>query len=186
MFKALFVFASFCFLLGFLETKAQTFTSRETEVSFYSHAPLEDIEAKNNKAICRWVPAQNDIQVGVPIIGFLFEKKLMQEHFHENYMETTKYPVSTFKGKLIDSTTVQLGTPGKHSVTAKGELAIHGVARLQEIPCLFEIKEDGSVLVTSNFEIKLQDFGIKVPSAVGQNISENVKINIKALLISKH
>ncbi len=31
---------------------------------------------------------------------FSFEKKLMQEHFNENHMESDKYPKSTFSGRI--------------------------------------------------------------------------------------
>jgi len=34
--------------------------------------------------------------------GFKFDKALMQEHFNENYMESTKYPKASFKGIITD------------------------------------------------------------------------------------
>ena len=33
----------------------------------------------------------------------------MQEHFNENYMESTKYPKATFSGKIDDLTKIDFG-----------------------------------------------------------------------------
>src|SRR5687768_16374109 len=69
-------------------------------ITFFSRAPLEDIEAQNNKAISLLDTRKNEIAVRLPVKQFQFRNKLMQEHFNENYLESEKYPHATFKGKI--------------------------------------------------------------------------------------
>ena len=63
--------------------------------------------------------------------SFEFKKKLMQEHFNENYVESDTYPNSTFKGKITNMDDVDLDTNGKYKVNVEGELTIHGVTKEQ-------------------------------------------------------
>ena len=36
----------------------------------------------------------------VPVLGFRFEKALMEEHFNENYLESHTYPNGSFEGSI--------------------------------------------------------------------------------------
>ena len=80
---------------------AQKYMSTESTVSFYSEAPLENIEAESTKGKSILDVGTNEIVFSVPISSFIFEKSLMQEHFNEKYMESDKYPKAIFKGKIF-------------------------------------------------------------------------------------
>ena len=67
---------------------SQIYLAKSCEISFFSESPLENIEAVNKAAKPIMNTATGDIQIKIPIQGFVFEKPLMQEHFNENYMET--------------------------------------------------------------------------------------------------
>src|SRR2546429_516576 len=70
----------------------QLYSSKSGTISFFSEAPLENIEA-TNKNIQSFVNANTKtVAFVVPIRGFKFKKDLMEEHFNEKYLESDKYP----------------------------------------------------------------------------------------------
>src|SRR5688572_29015897 len=79
---------------------AQKYTVEKSHVSFYSHATIEDITAENKKSSAIFNASTSEIVFSIPVNEFQFAKSLMQEHFNEKYMETDKFPKSTFKGKV--------------------------------------------------------------------------------------
>ena len=79
-----------------LNLSAQKFFTREGKISFYSDAPMEKIEAHNQQATSVIDIESGRMEFAVLIKAFQFEKALMQEHFNENYMESSKYPKATF------------------------------------------------------------------------------------------
>src|SRR5262245_61607984 len=89
----------FLLMLG-LQVQAQKYVIEKSYASFYSHATLEDIKAENTKVAGLFNSATGDVAFSVPIKDFEFAKSLMKEHFNEKYMESDKYPKSTFQGKL--------------------------------------------------------------------------------------
>lgn len=108
-----------------------------------------------------------------------FNSPLQQEHFHENYIETTKYPATTFKGKIIEQ--VDFSMDGKYEVRAKGILNIHGVDQERIIKANIEIKNK-LILLNSSFTVPLSDHNITIPKIVYQKIAEEVNINVNASL----
>ena len=52
-------------------------------------------------------------------------RRLQEEYFNENNMETEVYPESGFKGKIIEDG--DRSKYGDYKVRAKGKLIIHGV-----------------------------------------------------------
>src|SRR5688572_14556746 len=95
----------FLFLvLGFagltLSANGQKYSTEQTFVTFFSDAAIEDITAENKKTAGAFNSATGEIAFSVPIKEYQFEKSLMKEHFNEKYMETEKYPKSTFQGKV--------------------------------------------------------------------------------------
>ena len=84
-----------CLLLS-LPVWGQQYLLAESSVKFYSSAPMENIEATTTKSRSLFNAQTGEIAIIIPIKSFEFEKKLMQEHFNENYLESHKYPEATF------------------------------------------------------------------------------------------
>jgi polyisoprenoid-binding protein YceI len=153
---------------------AQKYTAVEGVITFFSAATLEDIKADNRKAASVFNAATGDIAFSIPINQFQFEKKLMQEHFNEKYLESEKYPKSTFSGKVEG---FSLNAQGVQQVMAKGKLTIHGVTRDVEIPGTIEV-QTGSLKMQSKFMVKLEDYSVKIPKLMWQNIAEQVEVTV--------
>ena len=64
-------------------------------------------------------------------------------------------------------------------VNAIGKLELHGVSKDFEIPLNIKINYD-SILVSSEFEIRLDEFKIKIPKLLFKNIAEVIEVKVNA------
>lgn len=175
--KTLFLFL--CAAILNLPVKAQQiFLSKNAAISFFSSTPAEDIEGKSTAANSALDIKSHNILFKVSNTSFQFKKKLMQEHFNENYMESDKYPVSTFKGKINED--VDLSKDGSYSVTIDGTLDLHGITKAYVTKATLLVNK-GIITAKTVFKIKIADHKIEVPSIVFTKIAEAVEVRISAL-----
>jgi hypothetical protein len=153
---------------------AQKYVTEKAFVSFFSDAAIEDITAENKAASGIFNSATNDIAFAIPIKDFEFAKSLMKEHFNEKYMDTEKYPKSTFRGKISGFDTK---ADGMQNVKATGQLTIHGQTKDIEVPGTIE-KQGDKLIMRSKFIVKLEDYKVKIPQLMWQNIAEQVEVTL--------
>jgi len=158
------------------------YKSSTCEISFFSETPMENIEAINKEGKAILNTKTNELVFITSIVGFKFEKPLMEEHFNENYMESDKYKTAHFKGKLIEN--IDYLKEGSYKVRAKGILNIHGVDQEREIEGVITIK-NGVIELNSSFVVKLKDHNVKIPKIVIKNIAETVNVKIISSLLPK-
>jgi polyisoprenoid-binding protein YceI len=157
----------------------QMYATQAGETSFFSETPVENISAVNKTVGAIINTTTNEVAVSMKMAGFDFPNKLMQEHFNENYMESEKYPVGTFKGKIIEP--IDFTKNGTYDVTAKGQLTIHGVTLPRDLKGKLTI-ENQKISLISNFDIKLVDHKIDIPKLVFAKIAEVISVKTKYLL----
>lgn len=163
-------------LLGY-QASAQRFITKSGKITFFSDGPLEKIEAVNN-SVNSALDTQNGMFVfKVLMKSFTFEKALMQEHFNENYVESDKYPVAIFKGKVTNIDKIDFGTSGKYDAVVEGNLTIHGHTNKVKATGVFTVYDEG-IKGKSSFSIKLADYGIEIPKIVAGKIAEEILINV--------
>lgn len=170
----------FTFLLFTLFTSAinaQTYLSRNGRITFFSKAPIENIEATNNDVTSILNIKKGEFAFIALIKSFKFQKALMQEHFNENYMESNTFPKANFKGAITDLGKVNFSKDGSYPVTVKGDLTIHGVTKNITAPGTISVSE-GKISASSKFNIQLKDYNIKRPAAVINNVSETISITV--------
>lgn len=160
--------------------QAPLFVAKNGSISFKSEAPLELIEARSGKMKGVINPAEQTFAFSVSNETFEgFNSALQREHFNENYMESAKFPNSSFSGKIIE--TIDFTTDGTHNVRAKGKLLVHGVEQERIIKATLQIRK-GVITVSSNFTVPLADHNITIPKIVYQKIAEEIQVNINAVL----
>ena len=159
---------------------AQKMISRDTYVHFYSATPVEDIEASLKDGIGLLNTVNNQFVFQLNIASFTFEKALMQEHFNENYMESSKYPKGIFKGTLAGN--VDYNKAGRYSVTMKGQMTIHGRDREMAVPATVNVTREGLVEIESTFVVKPSDHDIVIPSLVANKIAKEIEVKVKSTL----
>jgi len=158
---------------------AQIYLAKTCEISFFSESPLENIEAVNNASKPILSTATGDLQMKIPMKGFVFAKPLMQEHFNEDYVESDKFPDAFFKGKINE--TIDYTKDGEYKVTATGKITIHGVEKDKTLDGTLTIK-GGQIMLQGAFNIHIADYNIKVPSLYVKNIAEDVSVKLNATL----
>jgi len=167
---------AFCLLLIAVAHPAvsQKLASERGQISFFSHAALEDITAVNKKPVSILNLATGDIGFSVQIKEFKFDQSLMEEHFNEKYMNSDTYPKSTFQGKVAG---VNASVTGVQQVQATGRLTIHGVTRDVEIPGTLE-NRGGKWILQSKFKIQIKDYNIEIPQLLWQKVAEEVEVTV--------
>jgi polyisoprenoid-binding protein YceI len=146
-------------------------------VTFFSTSIIEDIEAINNVAAAVLDLGTGQLAFAVPVKEFTFKRTLMQEHFNENYMESTKFPKATFNGRFLDLNTASLATAGSHPIKVEGDLTVHGVTRHVVVPGTLEMK-NGQLQAFALFSVAPADYNIEVPLLVRENIAKIVSIRV--------
>ncbi|HEY4654484.1 MAG TPA: YceI family protein [Cyclobacteriaceae bacterium] len=166
---------SLLFLLGTgSPLYSQRYIAEKGQISFYSDGAIEDITAVNNNVTSLFTGSTGAVAFSVPIKDFEFEKKLMREHFNDKYMESTRFPRSTFAGTV---TGYSMDASGAQRVRAKGKLTIHGIVKEIDVPGSLEVR-NGAVLVKTRFTVLIADYGIKIPQILWQNVSEEIQITV--------
>lgn len=150
-------------------------------ISFYSHAPLEDIEAVNRTASAVLDSKTGQLQFAVLMKGFEFKKALMQEHFNENYVESHKYPKAEFRGSIVNNSDVDYTKDGTYTVRAKGQLSLHGVTRDMEVPATLQV-QGGKIEGNATFPVRVADYRITIPSLMKDKISNTVNVTVQVKL----
>jgi polyisoprenoid-binding protein YceI len=107
----------------------------------------------------------------------------MQEHFNENYMDSSKYPKATFSGNIQNFSFEKLSDSQKeHKI--HGVLTIRGIEKEITISCHLKKIKKGLSLKT-NFNVLASDFEIKIPKVVRNKISQEINITAEYDLIEK-
>ena len=175
--KLLFVITLLLSLTGF----SQIFKAKDgtTLIHFYSKSPLEDIEASNKGAVIVLNTTSSEIQIRVTIQNFKFKNALMEEHFNENYMESTKYPSCIFRGKINEK--IDFTQDGENKVTVTGKMELHGVTKDVTLEGMLT-KKGTEIVLDSKFKIKVADYNIQVPSLYVKNIADVVDVTVTSTL----
>jgi len=165
--------------------------TKDAKINFNSSTPLEDIIAESNQATTIIDVANNEVAFSVLITTFKFRRALMEEHFNENYMESSKpkesrdaadkmkdFSKAKFKGKIISP--IDWKSEKQVVADVKGDLTIHGVTK--EVTLKAQITPGkNKIAATAEFKIIPQDYNIAIPSAVKGKIAKEVTILIDAV-----
>jgi hypothetical protein len=159
------------------------FVANNASVSFFSSTVVEDIEATSTTASSVLDTKSRNIIFRVSNTSLSFKKKMMQDHFNENYMESDKYPYSEFKGTITDD--VDLSKDGNYVVNVSGNLNVHGVTKSYQTKATLSVKQ-GIITAKATFRVRIEDHKIKIPSLVFKNIAEFVDVRVSGVYRPKN
>ena len=143
---------------------------------------FEPIQATNKSSSAVLKTDTGDFAALLLIKAFEFEVALMQEHFNENYMDSDEYPRATFKGKIIDFNVNEANS--EEDYILEGVLSIRNIKKnIKTTAKIF--KKDATIYLKTNFEVKPEDFDIKIPKIVQKKIAKSINIKIAYELTPK-
>lgn len=161
---------------------AQKAMTRTGEVKFEASMPaVEEVAATNNTVSAVLEKETGNFAALVLIKSFKFKAPLMEEHFNENYMESSKFPKATFKGTIAKFDASKL-TVTKTAYDVEGDLTIHGVTKKVKTKIVLVLLSSGKIGATSDFKVKPQDYGIEIPNLVKSKIAENIDVTFNFTL----
>lgn len=169
----------FVLFLAAVSLSAQSkYLTREGYIKFFSHTPIEDIEADLSNAASIIDSETGEVIITMQMEDFTFEKKLMQEHFNENYVESEKYPKASFKGFISNNADVDYSSEGTYNVLVKGDMTIHGVTNAMETYGTLQVR-GGSITARAAFIIEPADYKIEIPKIVRNKIAKEVEVTVE-------
>lgn len=183
------VLKNFLMLAGFLVCcsgnatlgqKPNLYYVATSRLTFTSKAPLETITATSDRLKGVLDVISRSVAFSVHNQSFVgFNSALQKDHFHENYIESEKYPDCTFSGKIIDEFDPK--TDGAYPVRVKGMLNIKGIGIERIVKGTLNVKGD-DIWITATFLIALSDHEIRIPRVVQQKIAPDIEITLQAKL----
>lgn len=160
---------------------SQKMMTRTGEIKFEASMPaFEEIAGKNNSVSCILDEATGDFVALALVKAFKFKSPLMEEHFNENYMESSKFPKATFKGKIANFDAKKISSK-KTEFDLEGDLTIHGITQKIKTKLILVLNA-GKITATSLILVKPQDYNIEIPSLVKGKIAESAKVSINFIL----
>ena len=178
-----FFFLAGIFILGYFSWSAageyQVEKSNKNLVKFISDAPIEDVEGITDKidGYLAWdgqdFTNQSEIYFEVDLNSLDTGIGLRNRHMRENYLETDKFPYTHYKGKITSSKKLDDST---YTVVAEGIIFIHGVEKPLSVEGTLVQINANFFRIKSNFQVKLSDFGIKIPSIMFYKINETMQL----------
>jgi hypothetical protein len=153
------------------------FFTKNAEVSFHSSTPMEDVDATTNQATTFLDRQTGEIVMAILVNSFHFKRALMEEHFNENYMESTKFPKANFSGKITSP--IDWNSSKEVEVDVQGKLTLHGITKDISAKAKLIPGKD-KITGTSKFSVKPEDFGIEIPSAVRDKIAKEMEVSLMA------
>lgn len=148
------------------------------QTEFFSKAagPAQDIQAIDKTGKVSLNLTGGDIEVKIQMKNFSLPKSLMQKHYNERYMETDKFPLATFKGKIENWRPP--AADGAYPATASGNFTVHGVSVKKQIAGTLT-KKGSDYTLDALFDVRLADHNIEIPVLFFTKITEAVKVTIR-------
>ena len=177
--KSIFIAIALLVCMTQTVTAQKVFATKSGQIYFNATGALVKIAAVNNQVDSKFVDATGQIIFGVLIKGFKFENQLMEDHFNENYMESTQFPKADFKGYITNIKEINFSKDGAYPIQVDGVLTIHGVSQKTSTKGTLTLAQ-GKATIEGDFSVKVKDYGI-TGLYIGEKIANEatIKLNCK-------
>lgn len=105
---------------------------------------------------------------------------LRNDHMKTKYLEVEKHPTAEIK--IEEVTKFNPASPEGSGLPFKGTLTIHGVTK-PVVGTVDVKKKDKGYAVTANFDAKITDYSIAIPSYAGVTVADSVKVSVQTELM---
>ena len=175
--KLLLLFTVLCATVSLAQTKYLTKTG---EVTFEASVPsFEEVKATNKNTTAILNADNGEFASLVLVKGFRFKNALMEEHFNENYADSDDFPKAKLKG------TIKNFSIRNSKTTFTATLNFHGRKVTFKDQPITITTSNNDILLSGEFMVNVNDFGIEIPSVVSKKLSKDVKVNFKFSLKKK-
>jgi len=157
---------------------AQDYITRNGNITFYSHTPLEDINAENNEVASTLNSSTGALEFRAVIKSFHFRKAAMEDHFgNSDYMDADKYPKASFTGKITNLSSVDFAKDGTYKVAVQGNLTIKDVTKPVTVDGMITVKS-GIVTAEGKLDVNRKDFHVIGEAFVQKKIEDEIHVTV--------
>ena len=171
--KRVFFLFTICLLIGTLAEAQKVFGTRNGKITF-SAPNDDDVKAVNNEVVSR-IADNGQMTFSLLMKGFKFKYAEMQEHFNDQYVESTKFPRADFKGIITNVKEVDFSKDGSYKVVVKGDLTMHGVTKNITVNGTLDIKS-GKLSARAGFVAVMKEYNID-----GSSVTDKVSVDINCI-----
>lgn len=161
---------------------AEKLSSNKTHIRFFSHTPVEDIEAHNYQSISSLHTGTGEVVFSVPMQGFQFEKALMQKHFNQpNFLDSQQHPKAKFVGQITNLTDINFQKDGEYAAAVAGKMTIKG--KTHAINDKGMVKVSGkNIILDAKFTLTLADYDVAFEKGKpSSNIAKTIEVTVEAI-----
>ena len=151
---------------------------------FISRAPLEEFEGitEDIDGYLYWEDdslfKNNEFYFEVNLNTLDTGIGLRNRHMRERYLETDKWPVASYQGKIVEVAKSDSAGLTVYEVQTQGTFSVHGVERDIEVAGTVEMLEAGLMRIKAAFQIELPDYNIKIPQVMFFKLNKVIKIRV--------
>ncbi len=173
------ILLSSCFALMAITGFAQAKTTTSATVAFDAATPLDALPKAENKTVVAMLNTKSgEVGFEAAVNNFAFTNPTIQQHFNEErWMNSGKFPLFTFQGKITDLSKVNFKKDGSYTVPVEGTLTIKDKGNPLSTTATIVVA-NGALSTSSNFSFKLSEYGINVGSQ--GKIANEPKITVSA------
>lgn len=168
---------------------------------FESEATLETIQGMTTKvtgtivADPRNITASSvDVTVDLASLNTGIGKR--DEHLRDNFLNTTQFPTATFKSIGVAKPAQAIEPNKPVEIYVKGEFTMHGVTKPMTVPVRVvyipetELTKSSRgpgdwIHATTNFKVKLADFGVSVPEKLILKLADTVDVKLDVFAVAR-
>ncbi len=150
------------------------------QATFVSDAPFESFDGVTEKldGYAQWhgedFTAQSEFYFEVDLNAIDTGIGLRNRHMQQNYLETDRFPLAQYEGRVV---AVRPQEAGPRALELEGRFSVHGVT--QDLRVTADVVWiENRYHVHSRFNIRLNDYAIKIPAIMFYKINELVEVRV--------
>jgi|SRR5687768_10345359 len=162
---------------------AQKKTTTSATINFDATTSIDNLpKAENKTAIAALDIEKGTVQFEANVKNFAFSNPRIQEHFNaDGWLNSEAFPLFTFNGSITNLSEVNFKKDGTYPANVEGVLTIKGKEGKISTPATIIVK-GGAINATTEFSIKLSDYGIGGSPIDAGKVAKEPKITVSAEL----
>ncbi len=155
-------------------------------VVFTSKATLETFQGKTKQVAgnVSFDPANLGdsvtVRVEVDLASLDTGIPMRNKHMRENHLNTDTYPKAVFEGgRILEASGSTLNPGDTVKLKLSGRFDLHGVKRTIEVPVDATRAKDGTLQVTTHFEVPLADYKINRPAFLMMKLEPTQHVTVQ-------
>ena len=158
---------------------AQKKTTTSAIIAFDATTAIDALaKAENKTAIAAIDTKTGSVAFEATVKNFAFSNPTIQQHFNgEKWLNSDAHPSFTFKGNIVDLSSVNFAKDGSYKANVEGTLTVKGKEQKVTVPATIDVK-GSSLSASANFSIALADYGISGTPIDGGKVSKEPKITV--------